>query len=486
MSGKSPFRTMVRMMTRKEEDLLGTMDVPADVYYGIHTLRAMENFQISGETINDVPDFIRGMVQVKKAAALANRRLHALPKAKAEAIVWACDQILEEGRCMDQFPIDAFQGGAGTSVNMNTNEVVANLALEHIGKDKGEYSEINPNDDVNMSQSTNDAYPTGFRLGLYYAVQGLIEEFDLLQKAFRAKGDEFADIIKMGRTQLQDAVPMTLGEEFTAFGENLGEENRTLVNAANVLLEINLGATAIGTGINTPKGYRDQVVAALREVTELEIQASPNLIEATSDTGGYVMMHGAIKRAAMKMSKISNDLRLLSSGPRAGLNEINLPERQAGSSIMPAKVNPVIPEVVNQACFKVFGNDLTVSMAAEAGQLQLNVMEPVIAQSLFSSISLLSNAARTLREKCVTGITANTEVCEAYVANSIGIITYLNPVIGHHNGDLIGKEAAATGRGVRELVLEKGLLSEEELDAVLSKENLMHPEYRGKLYVDED
>ncbi|MBL7285935.1 aspartate ammonia-lyase [Corynebacterium godavarianum] len=474
------------MTTRKEEDLLGTMDVPADVYYGIHTLRAMENFQISSETINDVPDFIRGMVQVKKAAALANRRLHALPKAKAEAIVWACDQILEEGRCMDQFPIDAFQGGAGTSVNMNTNEVVANLALEHIGKDKGDYSEINPNDDVNMSQSTNDAYPTGFRLGLYYAVQGLIEEFDLLQKAFRAKGDEFADIIKMGRTQLQDAVPMTLGEEFTAFGENLGEENRTLVNAANVLLEINLGATAIGTGINTPKGYRDQVVAALREVTELEIQASPNLIEATSDTGGYVMMHGAIKRAAMKMSKISNDLRLLSSGPRAGLNEINLPERQAGSSIMPAKVNPVIPEVVNQACFKVFGNDLTVSMAAEAGQLQLNVMEPVIAQSLFSSISLLSNAARTLREKCVTGITANKEVCEAYVANSIGIITYLNPVIGHHNGDLIGKEAAATGRGVRELVLEKGLLSEEELDAVLSKENLMHPEYRGKLYVDED
>lgn len=474
------------MSTRKEEDLLGTLDVPADVYYGIHTLRAVDNFQISRETINDFPDFVRGMVQVKKAAALANRRLHALPKAKAEAIVWACDQILEDGRCMDQFPIDAFQGGAGTSLNMNTNEVVTNLALEYMGKEKGDYAALNPNDDVNMSQSTNDAYPTGLRLGLYYAVQNLIEEFDQLQQAFRAKGDEFADIIKMGRTQLQDAVPMTLGEEFTAFGENLGEENRTLVNAAESLLEINLGATAIGTGINTPKGYRDQAVAALREVTGLDIQASPNLIEATSDTGGYVMMHGAIKRAAMKMSKISNDLRLLSSGPRAGLNEINLPERQAGSSIMPAKVNPVIPEVVNQACFKVFGNDLTVSMAAEAGQLQLNVMEPVIAQSLFNSISLLANAARTLREKCVTGITANKEVCEAYVQNSIGIITYLNPVIGHHNGDLIGKEAAATGRGVRELVLEKGLLTEEELDTVLSKENLMHPEYRGKLYVDED
>lgn len=474
------------MNTRKEEDLLGTLDVPADVYYGIHTMRAVDNFKISQEHINDFPDFVRGMVQVKKAAALANRRLHALPKKKAEAIVWACDQVLDEGRCMDQFPIDAFQGGAGTSLNMNTNEVVTNLALEHLGKNKGAYDELHPNDDVNMSQSTNDAYPTGLRLGLYYAVQNLIHEFDALQKAFRVKGDEFGDIIKMGRTQLQDAVPMTLGEEFNAFGENLGEENRTLSNAAEALLEVNLGATAIGTGINTPKGYRDQVVAALREVTGLEIQASPNLIEATSDTGGYVMMHGAIKRAAMKMSKISNDLRLLSSGPRAGLNEINLPERQAGSSIMPAKVNPVIPEVVNQACFKVFGNDLTVSMAAEAGQLQLNVMEPVIAQSLFSSISLLANAARTLREKCVTGITANKEICEAYVQNSIGIITYLNPVIGHHNGDLIGKEAAETGRGVRELVLEKGLLTEEELDQVLSKENLMHPEYRGKLYVDED
>ena len=291
------------MSTRTEEDLLGTAEVPADVYYGIHAQRAVDNFQISASTINDVPEFIRGMVQVKKATAMANRRLHALPKDKAEAIIAACDKILDEGVCMDQFPIDVFQGGAGTSLNMNTNEVVANLALELIGRDKGDYSVINPNDDVNMSQSTNDAYPTGFRLGVYYAVQGLLEELDELQKALRAKGDEFADIIKMGRTQLQDAVPMTLGQEFTAFGANLAEEQRTISSAADSLLEINLGATAIGTGINTPNGYRDQVVSALREVTGLDIQASPDLIEATSDTGGYVMMHGAIKRAAMKLSK---------------------------------------------------------------------------------------------------------------------------------------------------------------------------------------
>ncbi|WP_290343256.1 aspartate ammonia-lyase [Corynebacterium auris] len=474
------------MQTRTEEDLLGSMEVPGDVYYGVHTLRAMDNFRISSSTINDLPEFIRGMVQVKKAAAMANRRLHTLPKKKADAIMWACDQILEEGRCLDQFPIDAFQGGAGTSVNMNTNEVVANLALKHLGREKGDYDAVNPNDDVNMSQSTNDAYPTGFRLGVYYAVQGLLEELDELQKAFRAKGDEFQDVIKMGRTQLQDAVPMTLGQEFTAFGANLLEEQRTIQSAAEALLEVNLGATAIGTGINTPSGYRDQVVAALREVTGLNIQASPDLIEATSDTGSYVMMHSAIKRAAMKLSKICNDLRLLSSGPRAGLNEINLPERQAGSSIMPAKVNPVIPEVVNQVCFKVFGNDITVTMASESGQLQLNVMEPVIAESIFGSINLLRNAARTLREKCVDGITANKEVCKEYVTNSIGIVTYLNPYIGHHNGDLIGKEAAETGRSVRELVLERDLMSEEDLDRVFSMENLMHPEFRGKLYLNED
>lgn len=472
--------------TRTETDLLGAMEVPADAYYGIHTMRAMDNYRISRTTVNDIPEFIRGMVMVKRAAALANRRLHVLPKEKAEAIDWACVQILEHGRCMDQFPIDVFQGGAGTSVNMNTNEVVANLALEYLGKPKGTYDAMHPNDDVNMSQSTNDAYPTGFRLGVYASLLNLIDELGELEAAFRTKGAEFVDILKMGRTQLQDAVPMTLGEEFQAFAHNIAEEQSVLRDAAERLLEINLGATAIGTGLNTPPGYRHQVVATLSEVSGLEMKSARDLIEATSDTGAYVLTHSAVKRAAMKISKICNDLRLLSSGPVAGLHEINLPARAAGSSIMPAKVNPVIPEVCNQVCFKVFGNDLTVTMAAEAGQLQLNVMEPVIGEALFQSIRILTNAAATLRTKCILGITANTEVCKTYVENSIGIVTYLNPFIGHHMGDEIGKEAAATGKSVRSLVLEKGLMTKELLDEVLSPENLMHPAFRGRLYLEHE
>lgn len=314
---------------RIEEDLLGELKVPADAYYGVHTMRAVENFQISGTTINEVPEFIRGMVQVKKATAMANRRLHTLPRKKADAIIWACDQILEEGRCMDQFPVDVFQGGAGTSLNMNTNEVVANLALEHLGHPKGSYDVINPNDDVNMSQSTNDAYPTGFRLGVYADMSKLIEAFEELQAAFQEKGAEFEDILKMGRTQLQDAVPMTLGDEFRAFAHNLAEEQAILRASADRLLEVNLGATAIGTGVNTPAGFRHQVVAALSEVTGLEVKSAKDLIEATSDTGAYVLAQSSIKRAAMKLSKICNDLRLLSSGPTAGLHEINLPALQA-------------------------------------------------------------------------------------------------------------------------------------------------------------
>ena len=309
---------------------------------------------------------------------------------------------------------------------------------------------------------------------------------DALQNAFSVKANEFQDILKMGRTQLQDAVPMTLGDEFKAFAHNLQEEQSVLRDAQARLLEINMGATAIGTGVNTPAGYRHQVTAALSEVTGLEMKTARDLIEATSDCGAYVLLHSAIKRAAMKLSKISNDLRLLSSGPRAGLNEINLPARQAGSSIMPGKVNPVIPEVVNQVCFKVFGNDITVNMAAEAGQLQLNVMEPVIGEALFQSIRIMGNAVDTLREKCVKGITANPDICRHYVESSIGIVTYLNPFIGHHNGDLIAKESLETGKGVRDLVLEKGLLDEATLDRVLSVENLMHPEFRGELYMDEN
>ena len=438
----------------------------------------MENFRISGSTVGQEPTFVRGMVQVKKASALANRDLGTLSPQVADAIVWACDQILDQGRCMDQFPVDQFQGGAGTSVNMNTNEVVANLALEHMGYAKGRYDIVNPNDHVNKSQSTNDAYPTGFRLGLYQAINGVEVELCDLVDAIVRKGRDFSGVLKMGRTQLQDAVPMSLGQEFKAFAVLLDEEITRLMHNSALLLEVNLGATAIGTGLNTPPGYQQTVLRHLRAITGLPIVGAQNLLEATSDTGAYVSMHATLKRVAVKLSKICNDLRLLSSGPRAGLGEIRLPERQAGSSIMPAKVNPVIPEVVNQVCFKVIGNDVTVTFAAEAGQLQLNVMEPVIGQAIFESISLLTHAMRTLRELCVCGIEANEEVCRRNVLNSIGIVTYLNEVIGHHNGDLVGRECARSGRNVREVVLEMGLLDEDVLDELLSPANLLQPRYR--------
>lgn len=471
--------------TRTEHDLLGSRAVPADAYYGIHTVRAMENFPISGVTINSVPALIRGMAMVKKASALANAELGVLQGDIAEAIVRACDEIIA-GRCSDQFPIDVFQGGAGTSVNMNTNEVVANLALELAGFDKGRYDVINPNDHVNKSQSTNDAYPTGFRLAVYAKVEELVAAVAALSASFADKGEQFADIMTMGRTQLQDAVPMSLGGQFRGYGVNLGEEIKRLRINAELLLEVNLGATAIGTGLNTPEGYAQVAAGALARVTGLPIVSSPDLIEATSDNGAYLAVHSAAKRLATKLSKTCNDLRLLSSGPRAGLHEINLPEVQAGSSIMPAKVNPVIPEVVNQVCFKVMGNDVTITHAAEAGQLQLNVMEPALAQAMFESLRLLRRACDVLREKCVVGITANREVCENYVLNSIGIVTYLNELIGHANGDEVGKECARTGKSVRQVVLERGLLTEAQLDAVLNREQFLHPKFRGRRYEPSD
>ncbi|MDO5736123.1 MAG: aspartate ammonia-lyase [Propionibacteriaceae bacterium] len=460
--------------TRVETDLLGSREVPSDAYFGIHTLRAVENFKISPEKISDWPEMIRGLVQVKKAVAMANGDLRVVHPDVVNAIVWACDQILRKDRCLDQFPIDAFQGGAGTSTNMNVNEVLANLALEHLGCGKGSYDIVNPIDHVNRSQSTNDAYPTGLRLAVDASLGQLADAAGLLSEAMMAKGAEFADVLTMGRTQLQDAVPMTLGQAFTAFGVTIAEELRHLELTRTLILEVNLGATAIGTGVNTPPGYPQLVIQHLRQVTGRPVVTAPNLIEATSDTGDYVMAHMALKRLAVKLSKTCNDLRLLSSGPRAGFNEINLPEMQAGSSIMPSKVNPVIPEVVNQVCFKVFGNDVCVGMGAEAGQLQLNAMEPVIAQALFESISLLINACDTLRTKCIDGITANRAVCLGYVTNSISVVTFLNNLIGHAAGDEVGREAAITGRSVKDIVLERGLLDEETLDKVLSIDNLLH------------
>lgn len=467
---------------RIEEDLLGTREVPSEAYYGIHTVRAVENFNISNVTISDVPEFVRGMVMTKKAAALANKEIGVLPADISDYIIQACDVILSTGKCMDQFPSDVFQGGAGTSVNMNTNEVIANLALELMGKEKGEYDFINPNDHVNKSQSTNCAYPTGFRISVYSSIMKTIEAVEYLKGAFDLKSTEFNIIIKMGRTQLQDAVPMTVGQEFHAWSVTLNEEVRNLQYISKLLLEVNLGATAIGTGLNAAPEYQALAVKHLSEVTGFECVAAEDLIEATSDCGAYVMAHGALKRLAVKLSKICNDLRLLSSGPRAGLNELNLPELQAGSSIMPAKVNPVIPEVVNQVCFKVLGNDTALSFAAEGGQLQLNVMEPVIAQCMFESLEILKNACVNLRDKCIDGITVNKEVCENYVYNSIGIVTYLNPYIGHHQGDIVGKICAETGKSVREIVLDRGLLTEEQLDEIFSPENLMHPQYKAKRY----
>lgn len=467
---------------RIEKDLLGSHEIPFDAYYGINAQRAIDNFKISRTTINNFPHLIRGMAQVKKACAQANRELRILPKDVAEAIVNACDLILTEGRCMDQFPIDAFQGGAGTSLNMNANEVVANLALETMGHEKGEYKYCHPNDHVNLCQSTNDAYPSGIKLALFEDIICLFDGMQLLANAFEQKAEEFKDVLKMGRTQLQDAVPMTLGEEFGAFAYWINSEINNIRMAAACLLEFNLGGTAIGTGIAAAAGFSELVMKRLSENMGYDCVLAKNLIATTSDCGPFVSVHGAIKRFCIKLSKICNDLRLLGSGPRTGFMEINIPEMQAGSSIMPAKVNPVIPEVVNQVCFKVSGNDMCIVMAAEAGQLQLNVMEPVIAECLFESIELVDNACRTLATRCVGGITANTARCEHFVTNSIGIITYLVPQLGHSICDEIGQECAKTGKSVRQVVEERGLMKKEELDEIFSFKNMKHPEFMGARY----
>ena len=471
------------MKTRIEEDLLGKLEIFDELYYGVHTLRAVNNFNISNSKIGDFPIFIKGLVLTKKACACANKEIGTIPAEKADMIIQACDEILSNlTKYVQFFPTDVFQGGAGTSVNMNANEVIANVGLVLNDHEKGSYDVLHPNDHVNKSQSTNDAYPTGFRVAVYYYINHLLEKINILTTHLDKKASEFKKVLKMGRTQLQDAVPMSLGDEFGAWSTNLKEETKNLKHCRDLILEVNLGATAIGTGVNAPEGYSELAIGYLQQFTKASFVKAENLIEATSDCGAYVMISGGLKRTSVKLSKICNDLRLLSSGPRCGLNEINLPEMQAGSSIMPAKVNPVIPEVVNQVCFKIIGNDVTISFAAEAGQLQLNVMEPVIAQCMFESVELLSNACVTLAEKCIAGITANEEHTKQMVFNSVGIITFLNPFIGHHMGDVIGKEAVATGKNIRDLILEKELLSKEELDRILSVENLMNPEYKAELH----
>jgi len=458
--------------TRKEHDLLGSRDVPFEMYYGIQTLRAVENFNISGVTLSFYPVLIESIALVKMCAAKANLDLGLLSKPVADAIVQACQEIIS-GKYHGHFVVDMVQGGAGTSTNMNANEVIANRALEILGYEKGDYKYCHPNNHVNLSQSTNDAYPTSIKIAIMKSNITLIEVLKSLIESFRNKGKEFSNIIKMGRTQLQDAVPMTLGQEFEAFAVMLGEEIERLKQNSKLFLEVNMGATAIGTGINAEPGYSEKCIKYLGEITGMKIVLAENLVEATQDTGAFIMYSSAVKRLAVKLSKICNDLRLLSSGPRTGINEINLPPMQPGSSIMPGKVNPVIPEVVYQIAFKVIGNDLTVTLAAEAGQLQLNVMEPVIVQSIFESIEMLKNGMTVLKYKCIDGITANEKRCRELVENSIGIVTALNPVLGYETSTKLAKEALENNRSVYELVLEKNLLSKDELDRLLLPENMI-------------
>ena len=451
---------------RIEHDLLGEKSIPDDAYYGVQTARAMENFHISGVPISQYPDLIRALATVKLAAARANYDCKQFSKEILDGIEKACLEIMD-GELHDQFAVDLIQGGAGTSTNMAANEVIANRALELMGFKKGQYEHCDPYNHVNCGQSTNDAYPTSLHVAIFLLNEKLMAELRLLVKAFHKKGDEFQDVIKMGRTQLQDAVPMTLGQEFNAFGESLDNEIDALERLETVLHEINMGGTAIGTGLNAPEGYAERCAAHLAKITGKPIKPAPDLVEATQDTQPFVLYSSALKSLAIKLSKICNDLRLLASGPRAGLSEINLPAMQPGSSIMPGKVNPVLPEVVNQVCFKAIGNDLTVSLAAEAGQLQLNVMEPIIAYCILESQTMFMNAAGTLRIHCIDGITANVDVCRKYVEHSIGVVTALNPLLGYDKSTELAAEAMKTGKGIVELVREKKLLTEEQIKTVL-------------------
>ncbi len=459
---------------RIEHDFLGEKQIPASAYWGVHTARAVDNFPISGTPIAAMPDLIRALAFVKTAAARTNVELGVLDAALADAIVRACDDLVA-GQLHSEFVVDVVQGGAGTSTNMNANEVIANLALEKMGLDKGRYDVLHPNDHVNASQSTNDVYPTAVRIALWLGIAKLLDSMAFLRAGFEAKAEEFKDILKIGRTQLQDAVPMTLGQEFLTYAIMVGEDEARLREARALIQEINLGATAIGTGINAPGGYADRACQLLAEISGVPVQKASNLIEATQDTGAFVQLSGVLKRVACKLSKICNDLRLLSSGPQAGFGDIRLPARQAGSSIMPGKVNPVIPEVMNQVAFEVIGNDMTVTMASEAGQLQLNAFEPIMGWSLFKSIEHLSQACRTLQTNCVAGIEPNRELLAKRVRESVTLVTALNPLIGYEKSALIAKTAMQTGAPIGEVAESLGIMPRAALEALLVPEKLTQP-----------
>ena len=457
---------------RTETDLLGDIKVPADAYYGAQAARGMENFHISGQYINDYPDFMRAWGMIKMAAAQANTDVGKMDKNVLQPIVDACQELID-GKFIDQFRIDLYQGGAGTSTNMNANEVIANRALEIAGYKKGEYDKISPNDQINMSQSTNDTYPTALKLAMLLHNTRLKEQLQLLAQSFRVLGNKYIDVVKMGRTEFQDAVPMTVGQEFHSYASMIEWELANLEHAEKSLMVLNMGGTAIGTGLNTPKGYHEQVIKHLRKISGFELENADDLIAATSSLHGFVVYSSALKTLATTLSKISNDLIILSSGPRNGIFEINLPPRQPGSSIMPGKVNPVIPELMALVSYRVIGNDVTVNIAASDGDLQLNAYEPVVGLTIFESQKLLSNTLKTFRTDCVDGITANEEVDKRNLETTIGIVTALNPILGHHVGDELAKEAKETGKGILELVREKKLLTEEQIQEILAPENMV-------------
>lgn len=455
--------------TRAETDLIGPLEIPASAYYGVNTARAADNFQLTADKLHQEPALINALALVKQAAATSNADIGALDRERADAIVKACEDI-RSGQLHDQFILDLVQGGAGTSTNMNANEVIANRGLEHLGHQLGEYEYLHPLNDVNMGQSTNDVYPTALKIALHDMLDDLLESLQYLREAISAKAKEFSNVIKMGRTQMQDAVPMTLGEEFQAWSGMLQEDERAIRMGRAELERINLGGTAIGTALNAHEGYRERAVEVLREISGIpELESASDLVQSTQDTGAFVFISGILKRYATRLSVVANDLRLLSSGPRAGLNEINLPARQAGSSIMPGKVNPVIPEAVNQVCFTVMGNDLTVSMASEAGQLQLNAFEPVMARALFSSIKELSRACRMLADKCITGITANTELLRERVEESAGLATIFSPVIGYKAATQLAIDATKTGVKVTDLAVQRELLTQEQVQELIAE-----------------
>ena len=456
------------MSIRTEKDFLGSLDIPKDAYYGVHTARAMENFTITGVQINHFPRIIIALAMVKKATLAANLEFGLLSKEIAHAIDQACDEIID-GKLHEHFVVDLIQGGAGTSTNMNANEVIANRALEILGHEKGSYKNLHPNDHVNLSQSTNDVYPTAFRVGLLLSHADLMESLEHLIAHFRERAELFKAIYKIGRTQLQDAVPMTLGQEFQAFADTLNEEKQRFRDLEGLLGEVGLGGTAIGTGVNAPKGFASVACKHLADICDFPVTPAANPIEATSDTGMYLTWSGVLRRTATKLSKICNDLRLLSCGPRAGIGEINLPPVQAGSSIMPGKVNPVIPEMVNQVAYQVMGNDLTVMMACEGGQLQLNAFEPVMVANLFQSIDIMKRAMRILGDRCVSGITPNIEHCQKNLEKSITLVTLLNPQLGYEISSELAMEALSSKHTIRELILERKLMSSEDYDALIKE-----------------